>query len=233
LPPDLEFIDESPEDAGDFDDDVLSGRRGRVPRWFVALVVAAVAAIAVVVVVQGQPDQKRRIAVPVVTPSPAHKPSAIELTLAAIYQRARDVVPAQDVLRGGSSSGSCKLVQVGSSPQRAASVALQQRLPGYRIVDTSRIIDQTAGLCALQVRARDEAGNVALIMVTSPSLGPTLGRHQMLEAHAGPFNDTFVEYAQFTTRDGWTVIVGTSGVKTRQPSTTVLGELASSPALRW
>jgi hypothetical protein len=231
----LEFLDESSQSPDGSNDDELPTQSTRIPAWLVALVVTAVAAIAVVVLAQGQHDPKRSVAVPlpVVSDTPAPPPSAIQQMLAAVYENGRAVAPAHDIVRGGSGSGTCKLVKVGASPQQAASEVLRRELPGYRIVDTARIIDQDAGLCGLQVRARDRSDDVAIVMVTSPSLGPTLGRNQILEAHAGSFDKLFVEYAQFTTRDGWTVVVGTSGAKTTLPSTTVLGEVAASPALRW
>jgi hypothetical protein len=231
----VEFADESSDSVDESSEDVLATRSAHLPSWFIALIIAGVAAIAVVVLVQGQPAGKQEVAArsSAVATTPVRPPAVADELLAAIYQRGRDVAPAEDIIRGGSVADECKSVQIGTSPQHAASAALRENLPGYRIVDTARIIDQSAGLCALQVRARDGSGNVALIIVTSPPLEPTLGRNQSLVARAGAFRDLFVEYAEFTTQDGWTVVVGTSGPKGREPSTTALGELASNPALRW
>ena len=232
----VEFADE-PSDGPDVSgEDVLTSRSTRLPSWFVMLLIAGVAAIAVVVIVERQPASKHAVATSPSSSLPSTSSSPVSATdemLAAIYEHGRDGSAAHDVVRGGPEAGSCKLVRVGTSPQRAAALALQRQLPAYRVIDSSRIIDQSAGLCGLQVRGRDDLGNVVLIMVTSPAVGPPLGRNQSLVSGAGSFRNLYVEYAQFTTPDGWTVVVGTSGPNGVAPSTNVLDDLASNPALRW
>lgn len=231
----LFFIEESSEHADGPNDDILDvGTDRRRPRVLIGLLVATVVAIAVVVVVQRQPAAEP-VAAPstplVTTPLPSRL-AGIDETFSSVYLRARDAGTGEDVVHI-SDATSCKAVKIGTSPQHEAGLALQRGLHGYRLIDTSRTIDQTAGLCALQVRAHDSSGTVALLMVSSPSPDPVAHRRGLLETHTAPLEDLVVQYSRFTTADGWIVVVGTSGPRGRQPAETLLGALAMNSALRW
>lgn len=214
--------DEPPEPAQH-----TSGRR-----WLGAVLVLLLAAIAAVVLVhQPQANRKPTAGASTSTSPPPSDPP--DQTLLAVYSLGRDPAAAHDIVRGESTPGFCRTVRVGTVPQRTAANALERILAGFRVFDTARIIDQAAGLCALQVRARDEQGNVVLANVVSPSPGRRPGRRQELQAHSGVLHATAVEYAEFTTRDGWVVVVGSSGPRSSQPAVAALGRVASDPAMRW
>lgn len=226
----LEFVDEATDDQLDVE------RRRRVPRWMIGLVVTAVAAVAVVVVQRNPATNHRPSASPssdvVAAPMPASL-AALDETFTAVYESARDATPAHDILRTGTDATSCMGVRIGTAPERNASAALVRGLPGYTLLDSSRVIDEGAGLCALEVRARDTSGTVALIMVSSPSASRAPHLREALETHSALLGNIVVEYARFTTPDGWMIVVGTSGPMGRQPPARLLEDLAISSALRW
>jgi hypothetical protein len=229
----VEFVDDPAAPAGE-PDSGRSGHAGGPGRWAVALVGAGTAVVAVSVLVHdpthraGSGAEHASAAASVVTdPHLRADPTAL-----TVYLRAGDPRPATDVVRGETVVGQCRSVRIGAAPQRSAATSLLHALPRFRIVDTARIIDQSAGLCALQVRARDASGTVALIIVTSPPHEPPGWAHG-LRTHRATAQDTRVQYAEFTTRDGWSVIVGTRGTAATQPKLTALGRLATDPAVRW
>ena len=196
------------------------------------MLVVVLAGIAAVVLVH-QPQVHRHPGPDASASTSSAPPAPRDETMLAVYSLGRDPAAAHDIVRGESTAGFCRTVKIGAVPQRAAASALERELTGFRVFDTARIIDQTAGLCALQLRARDDRDNVVLASVVSPSPGLLLGRRQELQAHTGVVHAMPVEYAEFTTRDGWVVVIGSSGPPAGQPSIAALGRLASDPAMRW
>jgi hypothetical protein len=161
--------------------------------------------------------------------------SSLDETAVAVYERARDSTPAQDVLRTGSNATSCTGVRIGAlPPQTVAARLLTGALRGYRTVDAARIIDQNAGLCALQVRVRNAAGTAAVLLVTSPTpgLAPDPTRNTIWDGRA-VFGPATVSYVVFRTGAGWAVTVGAVGSGRDLPRSRLLAELATDPRLRW
>ena len=242
---DVEFLDEPIADGDGASRDLLHVGDRRRPSWIVGALIGSLTAIALVVVVLKQPMPKPRSVsappvelsssgrpVPTPPPTPTTHPVALDYTSSAIYYRALDTTRTMNVVRDGSDPLSCVAVPPGSVPQHAAGAALVRELRGYRLIDSARVIDQSAGLCSLQVRARGASGTVAVALVSPPTPSSRRASNVIL-SNVAAIEGTLIEYVQFTTADGWSIIVGTSGPQGSQPSTGALARVAVNSALRW
>jgi hypothetical protein len=236
----VEFLDEPVDEWDGSGTDLRHVGDRRRPSWIVGALIGLLTAIALVVVLTQPTPRPRPVSAPPValtsSPRPALTPTTHPVALddisSAIYYRAQDTTRTMSVLRDGSDMLSCTAVPLGTVPQHAAGAALVRELRGYRLIDSARVIDQTAGLCSLQIRARGASGTVAVALISSPT--PRSHRaSNVIRSDVAAIEGTLIEYVQFTTTDGWSIIVGTSGPQGSQPSTGDLGRVAVSSALRW
>lgn len=238
---DLEFVEDEPAPDGADDDVLETGQDARPTRWLVAAALLAVAVIAAFVVTRH--DAVPKAARPTRGPTPlaasSSPPASVRASLdeiaVGVYERALDSTPAQDVLRTGSNSNSCTGVPIGAEPpQTVAARLLSRALHGYRTIDAARIIDQNAGLCALQVRMRDATGTAAVLQVTSPTPGlPAKPTRNALRDGRAVFGSVTVSYVAFRTGAGWFVTLGAVGSAPELPNPQLLTDVATDPRLRW
>lgn len=238
----LEFIEEPPVPDGSDDDVLETGHEHSRRPWLVGGALLAVAAVALFVVTRHDPSSRPTAATtssPSAVASQSSPPDSVrnslDETAVAVYERALDSTPTQDVLRTGSNATSCTGVRIGAvPPQTVAARLLTGALRGYHTVDAARIIDQNAGLCALQVRVRNPAGTAAVLLVTSPTpgLAPDPTPNTVRDGRA-VFGPATVSYVVFRTGAGWAVTVGAVGSGRDLPRSQLLAELATDPRLRW
>ena len=112
--------------------------------------------------------------------------------------------------------------------------ALRSFAPRFGLLDAGRTFDEFAGLCTVQVRARDRAGTTVVINVVSPVTPPAPPfTSDLLREASQDEGASRSEYVQLVEARGWTVIVGATGPAADQLYFDDMERLARSPALRW
>lgn len=159
-------------------------------------------------------------------------PFAHDEVLAYVYERARDPEPAQSFVRTDTSTTSCELVPIGTSPERRISRYVRTAFPHMRVQDVARVIDKFAGLCVLELRARDDTGTALIVRVVAPIVG---GPHvtPWLYEGSGVAVGAYTHYVRLTTNDGWAITVGSSGPIDAGPSQYALLTVARQRSLLW
>ncbi len=152
--------------------------------------------------------------------------------LLEIYQRAHDPSSAVSFIRSDTSASACQYVPAATSPKARAAAALKRALINFALLDTAQTIDKFGGLCSLEVRAQDSAGTVAVLRITSPV------EHQArvtarTDDGAASSAGTTTQFVRVTHREGWAVMVGTSGPTGDEVQRSVLSRLAANRSLLW
>lgn len=138
-----------------------------------------------------------------------------------------------DYVRSAASGHACAFVTPGHLPRARITAALHRWLPRFSVVDSSQTLDVFAGLCSVQVRARDHAATIAVLSVTSPA-PPTAGaRGSVLNLEAHSAATVASNLVSTTTAAGWRVRVGTTGPPADRPTMRSLLGLAQDPTLTW
>ena len=196
-----------------------------VRMWAPALLVVAVAAGYLT-----RGGHEAQTAAPTSRPAPQTESSfgGSSLIIAKALQRA----PLTDFTRPTADAGACALVRPGTSPTRAAVLTVRRALPSYRIRDVGRTLDQSTGLCALDVRAADTDGSSLIMEIVAPVSGV---KHPFTAVNVGFTSDGTMStsVASALTVDGWAVTVAAVGPITDQPSSATMLELAQDPSLIW
>jgi hypothetical protein len=229
-------------------EDVLAGR-GRPPRRAALLaqrltervralpaaVRFSVPALLVLGIAVGQLSFGREAPEPPAASSSAAEPATrgsafagSSLLIAKALQRA----PLTDFTRPTADPGACALVRPGSSPTRSAVAAVRRALPGYRIRDSARTLDQSTGLCALDVRASDGRGSTLILEIIAPLRAV---KHPFAAVNVGFTSDgtTSTSVASTVAVDGWSITAATVGPISDQPAVAAMLSLTQDPALRW
>ncbi len=154
-------------------------------------------------------------------------------TLAQVVFQATEPGPLRDYVRPDTAGGACPQASVGYSATGSVAAALARGLPGFVVMDLSRTYNQTPGLCALLVRARDPSGTIALVQVIAPDRPGLQAQVVWLSDAARADGSTATKYVSATTTSGWTVRIGTTGPIPTQPSTQQLFAVAQDPRLTW
>ncbi len=167
--------------------------------------------------------------VPSESPTTATKGDAVTSALVA-----KALQPARlgDIIRPTAQPGGCALVPPGHSPGAATTAALARILPGYRPRDVGRILDQSTGLCALDLRAADSAGSVVLVEVLPPG---TARRRSYPQVLVSTLSDGRISssIASTVSVDGWSIAVVAVGRLTDQPDVADMLSLTDDASLRW
>jgi hypothetical protein len=128
--------------------------------------------------------------------------------------------------------GGCLTARTGHPPRAAIDAAIRRVLPRVVEVDSSAIVDGFAGLCSIELRARNRSGTTALITVTVPS-GAGKARPTTLSTTADAIGGVTSTLVRAVTATGWTIQVGATGPAACQPSLRELATLARDPVLTW
>jgi hypothetical protein len=138
-----------------------------------------------------------------------------------------------DYVRSAASGHACAFASPGHLPRETSSAALRRWLPRFSVVDSSQTLDVFAGVCSIQIRARDHAGTIVVLSVTSagPRTAGSYGSVLNVEAHSTAAVAS--NLVSTTTAAGWRVRVGTTGPPADQPATRSLLALAQDPTLTW
>jgi hypothetical protein len=252
--PDGEFwADDAPDsDAAERIDDLLElGRDGPGPvarlmgrrPWLRPAVAIAAAGLIVAGVAVGShggrrvptaaPSRPHHVATATSVPAPAVVSHFADAALAAIRAMATQPGRLQDYVRQNSPAGTCALVAPGHSVRGAVTAAVKRALPDFRVHGFGMVLDEFTGLCAVELRGRNTAGDVLIVSAESPA---RRGRHTPFSHvqtgfEVSPHSGT--KYATVTSPDGFTVLVGATGPMRRLPSDRRLSSLAQDPALTW
>lgn len=222
------------------DDEVVEqgsdpGRPSRLARWgaripaTIRVGVLGLAAVAVLVTALAT-HQAHRPA-PAKDTAPAAEQVATDRAMALIEANAR-AGGLHDYIRSNSSRGACMLVPVGGAPERDIAAAITRTLPGYRVRDVSRTIDQFTALCAMSVRAVDVQGSVLVVSVAAPQQATTRPFTELTVGARTEPRDA-VSIATALTTSGWSITVGVVGPLADEPSSADLQRLSQDPGLLW
>ena len=128
--------------------------------------------------------------------------------------------------------GGCAVLTPGQSPQTTVLAATRARLPGYRLLDLGRTLDEYGGLCSLTIRERDAAGSVLVVLIAASTQTAQHSGATPTVSHSTTAAGTLTA-AHLQTADGWSVTVGAVGPRGDQPAGATLLEIAKNPAIRW
>lgn len=210
------------------DDELLEFGRRPLPGWLTRGVLAAVVLTGVIGVALGMTAGHRPPAASQHHAAPAHDdPTYVRLLAAAQLNK-----PLTSYVRPDATLAGCRLVPVGSRPDETIAARLRATLPGYRIHDSARTLNQLTALCELQFRARDAGGTVLLVSVAAPERRSARD-YVHLEITGSPAGQRVVSSASALTPTGWSVTVGAVGPVADEPSIALLVRLAQDPDLRW
>lgn len=202
-------------------------------RWdrIVTVVAVIVAVTAVIVLLVREPGTSRQAAPE--TPS-------VDLNRAVGPPTALDVVRGlvrrpgslQDILRQDAGGPQCQNVRVGSNPVQAVIASLRTTLGPVVLIDSQRTIDQFAGLCSLQLRARFGSATVG-VSITAPPPGVTRASYDNLETGVETQEGVTTQYAQDRDEVGWQILVGAVGRQVDLPGSQALLDATQAPGMRW
>lgn len=198
-------------------------------RWLAA---AALVTGLLVVFVRAQPTGPGPV--PSVTPhaTPTYQPPLGDPRLALVRALAGQPGPLVTYVRPTWTSAGCPAVRVGHSPQRVLVRAVREALPDYTVRDTAATLDQSAGLCTLDLRAADPHGSTAVVEVAAPQhpRTPTFTELSIVSESSGR---GATSAATAVLSSGWSVTVGVVGPLDDQPSSATLLGLAQDEAVLW
>lgn len=166
---------------------------------------------------------------PVSHARPTFADTALAATRALAGQRGR--LP--DYVRQDSPAGACALVPPGRSVKETMTAAVERAAPGFRVQGFGMVLDEFTELCAVQLRARDAAGDVLVVSAESPGRRHPHTRFSRLQSGFEVSPHSVTKYATITTPAGFTVLVGATGRMRRLPSDRLLSSLAHDRALTW
>ena len=112
--------------------------------------------------------------------------------------------------------------------------ALRSFAPRFTLLDAGRTFDEFAGMCSVQVRARDRAGTTVVISVVSPVTPPAPPfTSDLLREASQDEGASRSEYVQLVEAAGWSVTIGATGPAADQLYFDDMERFARNPALRW
>ena len=139
-----------------------------------------------------------------------------------------------DYVRAFSGPRKCTVGNTTNPPQDSIMAALRGFAPRFSLLDVGRTFDEFAGLCSVQVRARDRAGTTVVISIASPVSPPappfTSDGLQEASQNDGAAR---TEYVHLMEAIGWSVTVGATGPARDQLYFDDMERLARDPSLRW
>lgn len=151
---------------------------------------------------------------------------------ALIIAKALSAAPLTDYTRSTAQPGECALVSPRSSPTRALMAAVRRALPAFRLRDLSRTLDQSTGLCALDLRADDRRGTTAIVEVVAPT-GASSRPFALQDLEVTSDGTTATSIVSTRTRTGWSVTVATVGPIADLPESAAMVALTEDTSLLW
>jgi hypothetical protein len=166
---------------------------------------------------------------PWMPPPPTALPLPDRMALAA-----RNSQPLRDAVRPGATRGDCpKPPGNAQAPVKTAMKAIDATLPGFHLVDSSRLRDTFGELCLLQLRARDAHGNVLVLNVVPPERWPGIHTQELQSLQSRHEGSSYTRTVSELTVTGWRVDLGAVGAQARLPDLGELGDIADDPTLTW
>lgn len=166
---------------------------------------------------------------PWMPPPPTALPLPDRMALAA-----RSTQPLRDSVRPGGTRGDCPKQQgKGQAPVKSALKVIDTTLPGFHLVDSSRLRDTFGELCLLQLRARDAHGTVLVLTVVPPERWPGINTQELQSLQSRHEGSSYTRTVSELTVTGWRVDLGAVGQQARLPNLGELGDIAADPALTW
>jgi hypothetical protein len=227
------------------DEEILEVGPRRIPRWLTALGVLVALGLAGWGVTRLGSDSGSTTTPAAASPlatAQASAPSVVgpfdsggsvrDQLLAEVFQQAHDPTPAQDVIRTGGSNYACTIPSPHRSPRDALNAVVHDAFPGYALIDEARVIDRFAGLCVLDLRARERHGTVLVVRIAAPVEDATLVAPRLDDGEAVA-EGTDTQFVRVSTHDGWVIVVGSSGPPAYAPDRDALLRLAQRPSVRW
>ena len=139
-----------------------------------------------------------------------------------------------DYVRAFSGPGKCTVGNTPNPPQVSIMAALRGFAPRFGLLDVGRTFDEFAGLCSVQVRARDRAGTTVVINIASPVTPPAPPfTSDLLREASRDDGAVRAEYVQLVEAVGWSVTIGATGPASDQLFFDDMERLARDPSLLW
>jgi hypothetical protein len=232
---DIEFDFGDADAAVETEDSLESGRSGlsRIPVavWItcgvLVLIGATVAGLA-----RGH-HSPARSATP--TASPSATPASVAPAVAVgdlwtqLSPLAIDPLPPGEVRP---SSFGCPQERIAYPPTPAQLTALQRAFPELAEIESRLVIDGSSGLCAIQIRAHDDVGDVLVVVVVAPpnprTPTTTSQQHDQPGAFTSFIGTDYTSAAGFHVQDGLFTSAA-AGLATPAQLT----DLAMDPGLTW
>lgn len=204
----------------------------RLPQWAWIGAAALVLLIALIVTVRRGSPAKPSAPISS-TPSAStssfnNEPMALQLMMTAI---ALDNDPLSNVIRSTPSGASCPAPKNNKLPLPAELAAIRAAFPLLGNVETSTILDASAGLCSVTIRERAQDNSVFVMRIGAPP-NPVAALVTVDQAGLPGSYPTFVG-ADRMTDDGFRVQIAILGTGREGASLDQLIDLARNGSLTW
>jgi len=205
--------------------DGASSRRWQ--RWTLGGVTTGVA-IAVIAVAL---HPGRSVSAPRVGSAPVVTTATISLAWARDLSSPGSTLTSYVRLNAGS-EGTCPTIASGVRPETGIAAAVAAAIPGAAVTGSARTLDQSAGLCSVQLRVREPGHVQVAVAVAAPDAGaPTVAATKT--AGTATVRGITTQFVSTQSATGWAVFVGAVSPAGHQPSSAALQRIADDPRMAW
>jgi hypothetical protein len=148
-----------------------------------------------------------------------------------VFERAHDPAVAESMVRQDTSSVQCGPEPSGPGTADRLSNYIRSRFPAMQVLDVARVLDKFAGLCSIELRARDDTGTVLVVRIIPPIEAPVFAPR--VDQGAETAHGFYTHFVRVTSRDGWMITAGSSGPADAGPSQFALLSVARQRSLLW
>jgi hypothetical protein len=148
-----------------------------------------------------------------------------------VFARAHDPAVAETMVRQDTSSVQCGPEPSGPGTADRISAYIRSKFPEMQVLDVARVLDKFAGLCSVELRARDDTGTVLVVRIIPPVEATVFAPR--VDEGAETAHGLYTHFVQVTSRDGWMITAGSSGPADAGPSQFALLSVARQRSLLW